>query len=299
MKRFGGFEGITRHNEPLAGHTTFHIGGPAEVFVEPHDVEELRDVVRFSNEMGLPVLMLGRGSNLLVSDEGVRGIVVVTRRLSRVRRHGSVITAESGVSLPKLVNMAVRWGLGGLEALVGIPGTVGGALAMNAGGKYGMIGSLVHSVTVIEPDGALRPVRREELLFGNRASSLKDAVVAEASFELSEAPGQVLSDRARAIIEEKKRSQPLSARSAGCIFRNPPGGYAGALIDRAGLKSQRVGGARVSSKHANFIVNSGRASARDVLGLIEVVRRRVAERFEVRLETEVEMWGFHHAGQDR
>jgi len=287
-----GFESITWPREPLAIHTTFGIGGPAEVFVIPRTVAELRAVVSVCSRLGLPLRVLGRGSNLLVADEGVHGVVVFTQELDRIEQRGTAIIAQAGAFVPALVRQAAKWGLAGLEPLVGIPGTVGGALAMNAGGRHGTISAVLRRVTVIERDGALSTLDRAAIEFAHRHSSLKGRVIAEAEFSLSSAPpGQVVR-RCESILADKKRTQPMSARSAGCMFRNPPGASAGALIDRAQLKSHRVGGAHVSAKHANFIVNDGTARARDVLALMRVVRSRVAEQFHVQLENEVELWGF-------
>jgi len=289
---FGEFEKITRLEEPLASHTTFGIGGAAQVLVTPRTIDELCDVVAMWHGENLPLYVLGRGSNVLVSDSGVRGIVVSTRRLSRVDRDGTTVFAEAGAFLPRVVNLATVWGLTGFEPCVGIPGTVGGALAMNAGGRHGTVSNILRTVTIIESDGSLKTLEREDICFGHRDSALKGTVIAKATFDLEECrPGNV-SNRCRVILGDKKKTQPMSTKNAGCIFKNPPGESAGKLIDAAQLKSLRVGGARISRKHANFIVNCGKASARDVLTLIATARREVAERFDVALRPEVQMWGF-------
>lgn len=283
---------ITRSGELLAGHTTFRIGGPAEQFVVPRTVEELRMVIAECCRRGVSLHVLGRGSNLLVADEGVRGVVVSTRRLDHFERRGSVLVAQAGAFLPRLVHKTAEWGLSGLEPLVGIPGTIGGALVMNAGGRHGTIAALVRQVTIVQPDGNLRRLGRDQMKFAHRDSNLKGLVVAEAELELKPDEPRAIRRRYEQMLDEKKRSQPMSARSAGCVFRNPPGASAGALIDLAQMKSYRVGDARVSTKHANFIINDGAACARDVLHLMEVVRTTVAEQFKVSLQNEVELWGF-------
>lgn len=286
------FGPIARSGEPLSVHTTFRIGGPAELFVVPRTVEELREVIAECCRRGVPLHVLGRGSNLLVADEGVRGVVVSTRRLDCFERRGAVVVAQAGAFLPQLVHEAAGWGLSGLEPLVGIPGTVGGALVMNAGGRHGTIAPLVRRVTVVQPDGVLRHLGHEQVRFAHRTSNLRGLVIAEAELELVPDEPRAIRRRCEAILAEKKRSQPMSERSAGCVFRNPSGASAGALIDLARLKSFRIGGARVSTKHANFIINDGAACARDVLQLMEVVRTTVAEQFKVHLQNEVELWGF-------
>jgi len=287
-----GLEKISRAAEPMAMHTTFRIGGPAEALVVPRSLEELRSVVLMCRQLGLPMHVLGRGSNLLVADDGVDGVVVLTRRLNRMERRGSVVVAQAGVFLPRLVKRAAAWGLDGLAPLTGIPGTLGGAVVMNAGGQLGTIASLLRSVTVIDRDGVVRTLARDDLVFGHRSSNLGDAVLAEAELVLSPSSPSSVSARTETVLADKKRSQPMSLRSAGCVFRNPPGQSAGELIDLAQMKSARVGRASISSKHANFIVNRGGACARDVRALMHEVCERVAERFDVHLQPELQMWGF-------
>jgi UDP-N-acetylmuramate dehydrogenase len=280
-------------DEPMARHTTFRIGGPARIFFEPDGVDSLAEGLKRFRQQGERCYILGGGSNLLVRDEGVDGVVAALRKgagFREIKVDGPRIVAGAGVMLPKLVKMAADIGLSGLEALTGIPGTLGGAARMNAGGKHGNIGSLIRSVLVMRSDGEIERRPREKLVFGNRESNLKGLVVLELELELKEERPEAVLERTRTIQEEKSRSQPLSEPSAGCVFKNPPGQHAGALIDQAGLKGTIIGGAAVSEKHANFIVNRSGASAADVLRLIDLIRDRVRAAFDVTLDLEVEIW---------
>ncbi|MFN3485659.1 MAG: UDP-N-acetylmuramate dehydrogenase [Planctomycetota bacterium] len=274
-------EGIpVRREEPLAPYTTLKVGGPAEYLVEPRDPEELGRVLAAAREWDLPVRILGSGANLLVRDAGVRGAVVRLTHLAR-RRGWHV---EAGYSLPRLVKESVAAGLSGLECLAGVPAAVGGAVRMNAGGRHGEIAGAVRAVDVVTFDGAARRLGRREVGFRYRGTALEGAVVVAAEFELR--PDPEAPRRYREILAAKKATQPLGVPSAGCMFKNPPGAHAGRLIDECGLKGARVGRARISRKHANFIVNEGGATADDVLRLVDLVRSRVP----VPLELEVLVW---------
>ncbi len=269
-----------RHAEPLAPHTTLKVGGPAEFFVEPRDEEELARVWRAAREGDVPVRLLGSGANLLVRDEGVRGAVI---RLNRFNRRNG-LHVQAGYSLSRLVKASVAEGLAGLECVAGVPAPVGGAVWMNAGGRHGETGAAVRYVDVLTPEGELRRLRGEEAGFRYRGTGLGPCAVVAAGFDLRPDPG--VRERYEAILGDKKKSQPLGSPNAGCMFRNPPGGHAGRIIDECGLKGERVGRARVSRRHANFIVNEGGATAADVLGLIDVIRARVP----APLELEILVW---------
>lgn len=287
-----GFEKIVRETEPLAPHTWFHLGGPAEFFAEPHTVEELAALVRRCHDDGVPIRILGGGSNLLVRDDGVSGVVV---RLSaapfnEISVQGKIVTAGGGARLGHVISTVVREGLAGLEPLVGIPGTIGGALHGNAGSRGGDIGQWTCRATVMARNGEIIQREREDLVFSYRQSSLDELVILGCQFQLEEEDPQELTKRMQKMWIVKKASQPLGHQSAGCIFKNPRGISAGMLIDQAGLKGTRVGGAEVSDRHANFIVTDADATSGDVLRLIELVRSRVAERLGVELETEIEIW---------
>jgi len=269
-----------RFDEPLAPHTTFRVGGPADVLVEPRDEGELVEVLRAAGEQEIPLRILGGGANLLVRDEGVRGAVV---RLSRLDgRRGDRV--QAGRPLPRLVRETLREGLGGLEALAGIPGTLGGAIRMNAGGRAGTIGDVVRAVEVLTLGGEFRRLPRPAVGFRYRGSALDGCVVVAAELELR--PSPQAPERFASLLRDKRRTQPLDRCSAGCIFKNPPGQAAGRLIEACGLKGVRCGGARVSPRHANFIVNEGGATASDILRLIDLIRKRVP----VPLELEVQVW---------
>ncbi len=269
-----------RRDEPMARCTTLKVGGPADFLVEPRGDEELSAVFRAAAECGLPVRLLGGGANLLVRDEGVRGAVVRLANLNR--RDGDRV--EAGHSLPRLVRQTLAEGLGGLDGLAGVPGTVGGAIRMNAGGRHGEIGSVVRYVDVMTPAGEFRRVPRSEAGFRYRGNGLDGDVVVAAGLDLR--PDPEARGRYEAVMAEKRKSQPLDRPSAGCVFKNPPGMHAGRIIDACGLKGTRVGGARVSERHANFIVNEGGAAASDVFRLIDLIR----EKAPVPLELEVQVW---------
>jgi UDP-N-acetylmuramate dehydrogenase len=287
-----GFEKIVREAEPLAPHTWFHLGGPAEYFAEPHTVEELAALVRRCHDDEVPIRILGGGSNLMVRDDGVSGVVV---RLSAapfngISLQGQTVTAGGGARLGHIISTVVREGLAGLEPLVGIPGTLGGALHGNAGSRGGDIGQWTCRATVMTRSSEVLQREREDLVFSYRQSSLDELVILGCQFQLEKEDPQELTKRMQKLWIVKKASQPLGHQSAGCIFKNPRGISAGMLIDQAGLKGTRIGGAEVSDRHANFIVTDADATSADVLRLIELVRSRVAERLGVELETEIEIW---------
>lgn len=295
---FEGFEHAVCSAVPLATATSFHIGGPAEYFIEPQSIEELVALLGRCASEGVRVRVLGGGSNVLASDRGVSGAVFRLAKMRRVARSGSRVTCEAGVPLPGLLRLAERWGLSGLEALVGIPGTVGGAIAMNAGGKHGCIASVLRSVTTVDRHGLVHERPGAKLNPGYRQMRLHGEVVVGATLQLVEKPRSEIAEARTRILSEKARTQPLAAWSAGCVFRNPGGTSGGAssqlaagkLIDLAKMKGQRVGGAVVSPKHANFIINEGGATAKDVHTLIRNIRRRVREAFGIDLKLEIEVW---------
>ncbi|QDT63956.1 UDP-N-acetylmuramate dehydrogenase [Calycomorphotria hydatis] len=286
------FSDITRPDEPLKNHTWLKVGGHAQFLVEPRSRDELINVIKACHEQSIPVHVLGGGSNLLVRDDGVSGAVICLPRdvLNNVEIEGTTVRAEAGVKLSHLISTTIRAGLGGLEVLTGIPGTLGGALRGNAGGRQGDIGKFVKTVTVITVTGEQFVRTEDELQFAYRQSSLDELLLLEATLELVEGDPQEITNRMRKIWIEKKASQPFSHQSAGCIFKNPRGQSAGALIDRAGLKGTRVGGASISERHANFIVTENGATAEDVLRLMDLARSKVSDQFNVELESEIEIW---------
>jgi len=264
----------------LASFTTLKVGGPAEHFVEPRTEDELSKVLRAARECEVPVRLLGSGANLLVRDEGVRGAVIKLTHFTR--REG--LHVQAGYNLPRLVKETAAEGWGGLECLAGVPATVGGAVRMNAGGRHGETAGAILYVDVMTPEGEMRRLKKQEVGFRYRGNDLGTNLVIAAGFELR--PDAGARERFDAILGDKKKSQPLGSPNAGCMFKNPAGGSAGRIIDECGLKGERVGGAHVSCKHANFIVNDGSATASDVLRLVEVIRARVP----FPLELEVLVW---------
>jgi UDP-N-acetylmuramate dehydrogenase len=292
MSLFSDLDDITRFDEPMASHTSFGVGGRVSYFIEPRDWDELQLIYSRAAENEVRVRVLGRGCNTLVADGDHPWAVVSTRRLDRFQRQGNRLEVGAGYDLARLVTRAEALGLAGFEALAGIPGSVGGAVAMNAGGRHGTIGERLVSAVVALPGHAPRWMRSDELGLSYRGSNLVDGqpFLFSATFELETAPPRHLQEQRRFIIREKRASQPMDARSAGCVFKNPKGTSAGYLIDQAGLKGTSVGGAVVSHKHANFIVNRGDASATDIVQLIDIVVERVQEKLGIRLELEIEVW---------
>jgi UDP-N-acetylmuramate dehydrogenase len=285
-------EHFVKRAEPLAPHTWFHLGGPAEYFAEPNTVEELQALVRRCRDQGVPVRLLGGGSNILVREDGVAGLVVrlASPAFTEVSVGKQSVSAGGGAKLGQAISTSVREGLAGLEALVGIPGTIGGALHGNAGSRGGDIGQWTCRATVMTRAGEIVERSREELVFAYRESSLDELVILSAQFQLEQDDPAELTKRMQKQWIVKKASQPLGHQSAGCIFKNPRGMSAGMLIEQAGLKSTRFGQAEVSDRHANFIVADPGATSQDVLRLIDLVRDRVLERLGIELETEIEIW---------
>ncbi len=292
MSLISGFEKIVRCDEPLVPHTWFQLGGPAQYFAEPNTLDELAALVRRCHEAEQPVRLLGGGSNILVRDEGVPGMVVrlSAQAFSEITIGKGTVTAGGGAKLGHAISTSVREGLAGLETLVGIPGTIGGALHGNAGSHGGDIGQWTCKATVMTRAGEIVERPREELVFAYRESSLDELAILSAQFELEKDDPEELTKRMQKQWIVKKSNQPLSHQSAGCIFKNPRGMSAGMLIDQAGLKNTRYGHAEISERHANFIVADPGATSADVLRLIELVRERIAERLGIELETEIEIW---------
>lgn len=282
-----------RDERRLSRYTTYGIGGRAASLLEPATTPALVEILRRCARRNLPVRFLGGGSNLLVADAGYPGVVVRTRLLNRLARYpdsGALVYAEAGVGLARLVRWCALRGLAGTEVLAGIPGNLGGAIAMNAGGRHGEICDLLVSIDTVAPGGRRHTRLPAELGFAYRTARLDGEVVVGATLRLHPTTVQEARGRMREILAAKAASQPLRARSAGCVFQNPAGTGAGQLIDEAGCKGMRLGGAEVSHRHANFIVNDEGATAADVLLLASRVRSRVYERFGITLEPELKLW---------
>ncbi|MEW6076405.1 MAG: UDP-N-acetylmuramate dehydrogenase [Thermodesulfobacteriota bacterium] len=300
------FPGRVKRDEPMARHTSFGVGGPADLFVSVKDEKQLRELVLACVEAGVPYTAVAGGTNLLVLDRGIRGVVIDMKKgLKDIRVDGDAgdvvtVRAGAGVNLQSLCQYAIDNGLAGMNFALGIPGTVGGAVIMNAGTARGAMGDVLETVTILTSDGRLMKAARDDMVFRYRHFEVRgfspDAadpfLVTAARLSCRREEPVRLRAEARDILNERMRSHPVGVRSAGCFFKNPAEGEsAGRLIDRAGLKGRRVGGAAVSDKHANYIVNTGGATAADILTLMAEVRREVAERFGVRLEPEVKIVG--------
>jgi UDP-N-acetylmuramate dehydrogenase len=289
---FAGLEEILTENEPLAPHTWYKVGGPARYYLQPRNVEELAEASRRCVEYDIPVYVLGLGANLLVSDKGVDGAVF---RLdhdywTQTTFTKNIVHANAGADMAKLVLSTTRAGLAGFEALAGIPGSIGGGVRMNAGGKFGDIGSVVTRVTVMDLEGNVFERTKDDLVFDYRSSNIAAKFILNATLELDEEDPETVAKRMKEIWIYKRNSQPLNAKSAGCIFKNPRGLSAGALIDQAGLKGMRLGGAEVSTVHANFVVAHPGCKADDILKLIKIIKEKVWDKHQTYLESEVQIW---------
>lgn len=286
-----GVRGVVRFNAPLKEYTSFHIGGPADVLVEPADEEDVVRLAKQTHEQKLPVFVLG-GTNVLVRDKGIRGVVVSLAKLRAIKEEpGSILYAEGGVGMPTLIGHAIRRSLAGLEWAAGIPGTVAGCVVMNAGTRLGEMKDSVKAVRIVSPKGELIACSAEAIEFRYRRAILPPGVVVGVWLQLR--PG-VRSDIEKVVkdyLHYRRETQPLALPSAGCVFKNPPNDSAGRVVEAAGLKGTSVGDAHVSTKHANFIVNQGHASATDVLALIRKVRDRIAQQTGIKLELELKVVG--------
>ncbi|HEX8341814.1 MAG TPA: UDP-N-acetylmuramate dehydrogenase [Tepidisphaeraceae bacterium] len=298
---FGGLEAVVTENVGLAPYTWYKLGGPARYFVRPRDLAELQLAVRRCGENGIPMYVLGRGANLLVSDGGVDGAVFYfheTPYWEETTIDGNTVTAGCGKDLQKLLLQTARSGLAGLERMAGIPGTIGGGIRMNAGGKYGDLGSVVERVRVMDSEGVVFDRLREDLIFDYRKTNIAAPFILGATLRLEEDDPDAVAARTKEIWMYKRNTQPLNGKNCGCVFKNPRRGVggatdtvsAGALIDESGLKGFRIGGAEVSDKHANFIVAHPGCTSADVQNLIAAVRERVADKTHIELESEVRIW---------
>ncbi len=292
MTVVSGFEKIVRLQQPLAERTWLKLGGPAQFFAEPNSVDELAALVRRCCDEKVPIRVMGGASNLLIRDDGFAGMVIslAMPAFSRINILQGQVTVGGGAQLAHTISETVRAGLAGLEPLVGIPGTIGGALHGNSGSRGGDIGQWACQATVMTRLGEIVQRGREDLVFAYRQSSLDELVILNAQFQLEQDDPEHLTKRMQKQWIVKKAGQPLSHLHVACMFKNPRGMSAGMLIDQAGLKGISVGGAEISQRHANFIIAHDGATSQDVLRLIDKVRARVAERLGVELENELEIW---------
>ena len=290
--------GEIKFEEPLKRHTTLQIGGPADALVYPADLEDLRQSVEFANAQHIPWMVLGWGSNVLVKDGGIRGIVFrLQKTLTRFEtidetENEILIEVEAGVPLPKVVESGRQNGWKGVETLYGIPGSVGGTLKMNAGTRAGEIKEFVEEIRVLRPDGTIHAYPKKKIKFEYRSANLPSKeIVISGKFRFSKAEPALVQEAVAAYQKKRHDSQPLEFPNVGSVFKNPDKGFAAQIIEELGLKGVRVGGARISQKHSNFIVNESGASARDVLVLIGLIRDKVKEELDLKLELEVKVIG--------
>ena len=283
---------IFRYDVSLQKYTSFRTGGPAEIFVEPVDTSELKKVLQFCKDEQKKIFVFGKGTNILVNDNGVKGVVIHLGRVNfnNIERHNSFVLSGAGVTLSKLIRTAALEGLGGMEALAGIPGTVGGAVMMNAGGKYGDISDTINSLTTMTFDGRIIRHKRGDVEFSYRGCNLSKQIVIEVEFQLKESKIEVVLEKMDEIYKKKQETQPLGTFNAGSIFKNTPQYKAAELIDKANLKGLKVGGAIVSEKHANFIVNTGNATSTDILELIKIIKKTIKQKYNISLEEEIHIW---------
>lgn len=280
--------------EPMKNHVTFRVGGPADFFVTPKNYEELSGVLKCCAKYEMPCYIMGNGSNLLVSDQGYRGVVIqLFRQLNDIQCEGNVIRAQAGALLSAVANRALEEKLTGFEFAAGIPGTLGGACVMNAGAYGGEMKDVLKSVTVLTREGERITLQKNELELGYRTSIIakKDYIVLEAEIELEAGDAEEIKAVMDDLKERRTTKQPLEYPSAGSTFKRPEGYFAGKLIQESGLQGFQVGGAQVSEKHCGFVINKDQATAADIAELIRQVQDRVEEKFGVRLETEVKRLG--------
>ncbi|ADL07613.1 UDP-N-acetylmuramate dehydrogenase [Thermosediminibacter oceani] len=281
-------------NELMKHHTSFRIGGPADIMVLPQSSEEIKKALMLCRQKDIPVFIMGNGTNLLVRDKGIRGVVIkIAQNFNDVEVKGNTIRSKAGVFLSVVARIALENHLSGLEFAAGIPGTVGGAIIMNAGAYGGEMADVIKEVVVMDFNGEIFSMKKEELEFGYRWCNLQKGgkIVLEAELELKPGNYEDIKLKMEELSAKRRMKQPLNMPSAGSAFKRPTGNYAGALIEKAGLKGFKVGGAMISDLHAGFIVNTGNATAEDVLKLIGIIQRKVKEEFGILLEPEIKVVG--------
>jgi UDP-N-acetylmuramate dehydrogenase len=286
-------KGKVLFNVPMKRFTSMKVGGPVDGLLFPRNVGELKKVVRYARKKSIPVMILGKGTNMIVRDKGIRGwMISVMQGLKKIRAEGEVVEAEAGVPLQRLVQFSVQKGLTGFEPFYGIPGTVGGGLAMNAGAWGSELKDILLSMTLMKENGDIVERPRSKLRFSYRGLVLPSKwIILKGEFQLKKGKKKEMVERIKSYSEQRRKKQPLDYPSAGSVFKNPAGGPAGRWIEEAGLKGYQVGQAMVSERHANFIINLGNATATDVIHLMEWVEKRVFEERGVSLEREVKVVG--------
>lgn len=301
------FHNNVKFDEPMSKHTSLRVGGPAEAFVAPENIEVLKVLVTWSWQKKIPYLIIGNGTNLLVKDSGINGVVIVLTKCLKtisqtdINTDWVIVTAMAGVRMQTLCSFALERGLEGMNFAIGIPGTVGGGIMMNAGTSYGSMKSVLESINILLPTGQVHKIKKAKLNFAYRKLSWNkeqidvnrgQQIVLDGCFRLHPSDPEKLKKEAKKILETRRQRQPTSLPSAGCFFKNPASGKtAGELIEAAGLKGKSIGGAKISSKHANFIINQHKASAADFLALMELVEETVLKMFNINLKREVKVVG--------
>lgn len=301
------FSNNVKFDEPMSKHTSLRVGGPAQAFVAPENIEILKALVKWSWQKNIPYLIIGNGTNLLVKDSGINGVVIVLTKCLKtisqtdINTNWIIVTAMAGVRMQTLCSFALERGLEGMNFAIGIPGTVGGGIVMNAGTSYGSMESVLESINILLPTGQIRKIKKEKLNFAYRKLSWNkeqldvnrgQQIVLDGCFRLYPSDSDKLKKEANKILEKRRQRQPTNLPSAGCFFKNPASGKtAGELIEAAGLKGKSIGGAKISSKHANFIINHYKASAADILALMELVEETVSKMFNINLKREVKVVG--------
>lgn len=278
-------------NEPMAKHTTFKIGGAADIFVTPETKEALLAIIGFCKEENIPVTVVGNGSNLLVSDDGIDGVVICTENINYVNLEGDLITSGAGAFLAVVANTAAKAELAGLEFAAGIPGTIGGGAFMNAGAYGGELKDVIETVTALDKNGNVKTFKNSECAFGYRTSIFAEYVILEVTVRLKKGKKEEILDIMKDLAQRRRDKQPLEYPSAGSTFKRPEGYFAGKLVEDAGLKGYAIGGAQVSEKHSGFVINKGGATAKDVLDLVKYIKSQVKEKFGVELQEEIKLIG--------
>ncbi len=294
------FQQNVKFNEPMANHTSLKVGGPADIFVAPSKIDDIKELIKKAGENNLPWLVIGGGTNLLVKEKGIHGIVITMAnirqkiQMTATKTNAVDVTALAGTRLSTLCRFAIDNGLSGMNFALGIPGTLGGAICMNAGTKKGTMSDVVTGVNMLDPSGEIKERSKKNLGFSYRKLAINGIdmpIILEGSFTLSKGDSIKIKKEADTILDLRKKNQPTTA-SAGCFFKNPsPSKPAGKLIDLAGLKGKQIGGARISEKHANFIINTGHATSDDILRLMECVQEKIFKQFNLTLDPEVKIVG--------
>ncbi|MFD3155740.1 UDP-N-acetylmuramate dehydrogenase [Haloimpatiens sp. FM7330] len=280
-------------DEPMKKHTSFKVGGPCDILVTPKNCEQIVELIRTCIKQKIPYYIIGNGSNLLVKDGGIRGVIIKTSKLNRMEIEGEELTVESGALLSSVSKKSAKFGLTGLEFASGIPGSIGGAVTMNAGAYNGEISQVVKSAVVIDKKGQILELSKEQLELGYRKSSILEYgyTVLKVVFKLCKGNYDKINKRIQELTKRRIEKQPLEYPSAGSTFKRPDGYYAAKLIEDSNLKGSSVGGAQVSNKHSGFIINKGNAKAKDILELIKIVQNSVSQKYGVQLQPEVRIIG--------